>query len=169
MKKVCGLILIAFLFICYDGIAQNSKQKIKVDPDFEKFWTEFKDALGKNDKTWFENNTAFPIITLAECESIGGLVNKTEYFSNWIPVDKKTLNKIKKIKSSTAQLSKKQENTYDGVDGIGKGSVKHLPNGTPLVYMGYQDGDCYQSYYFAKINNKFKFIGHGSCCASPGD
>lgn len=166
MKTQLSIIAIIIMSMLFLNLAEAQKKstKVKVDPEFEKFWKEFKTALGKNDKSWFENNTAFPLITLAECEAMGGMISKKDYFENWRTVEKKELNKINKIKISKAEIFKKQKDTYSVLSENGQDPAKHIPNGSTLISIGYKDGECYVFSYFAIINKQYKYIGYGSCC-----
>ena len=159
------LTLALMLLISFSGLEAKPKQeKVKIDPEFEQFWKSFKSAKTSNDKPWFENNTIFPMMTTGECEAMGGIVERKEFFENWYPVDKKESKKLSKIKLNQVSYLSKNEKTYSVLSDEGSDPAKNIPNGTPLIYVGYQDGICYQTYYFAKMNNGYKYLGYGSCC-----
>lgn len=156
------LIVLALLFVGAE--AKEKKQTVKVDPEFEQFWKEFQDAVIKNDKTWFENFTAFPIVTQAECEAMGSVIDKKDFFDDWHPFSKSEIKKISKLKATSATDFKKNKDTYSSWSEDQKDPATHIPNGSMILTIGFKDKECYQSYYFAKINNRYKYIGYGSCC-----
>lgn len=162
------MIIIGLLFVFGSAEAQKKSSKTKVDPEFEKFWTEFKTAVSTSDKSWFENNTNFPFIRQAEFGYMGNLVSKEEYFE-YFGFDKTEIKKISKIKLSTLNTFDKDEKTYSNWTENASDPAMMIPNGSKIFEIGYNADGCYKGFQFCKLNEKFYLIGEISGCDEVGE
>ena len=163
------------LLIAGNILLAQKQTKSNVDPEFQKFWKEFLVASESGDKDWFETNSYFPLIYTGECGFLISTEDKFQFFENFGPTDKTEISLYKKIKLKDMNSYEKSEESFRGInessDSFGNQTEEdlapHIPNGSLILALytdESEDNPCTTTIRFVKINKKYYYFGHDSCC-----
>jgi hypothetical protein len=115
MKKSILTIAI-MLVIAFMGLEAKPKaEKVKIDPEFEKFWSDFKTNLFNNKLDALQNNTLFPLIW----RDLSVQDGEYSYF---------TITREKFIKTLGDELIYQKDNIKKG-----KISINEIPKGSLII------------------------------------
>lgn len=158
MKYFIIILLVAFM-ASNAGFAQTAKKakkettaKAKVEPEFEQFWKEFKDAVSKKDKNKITDMTNFPFVIYNYLTQTTNKVTNSNEFANK-KFEEYSSSALESILSEV-KLIKQIKSLVKPSDRIDL-SIFKLTNNS-VVYIASKD---YCDLVISKVNGKIKLFG----------